>query len=345
MTDVIFAWSKEGIANAFDAADAPWYKFGVQQTQPMFALMDASMLRWDDPSSGTSLVYYGRQRPIISLGYYLMNGLPIYHALGNATWDATDGAYKYTGLAISNDILPEYHCRYQDTSGINNIIAHQMYCKTHSLNLFIDRQWPMRATELIFGRHRHFNDNSIWADGSTSNNFLTTAMNYPSNLTTQPFYTHTTTTAGFVLDGRSSIIINSNNITAGALSCRMSSSMMPQFNYISGDFFQESIWPNEIIERVPPTPAGIEFDIISGINDTNITDLFDATDFTINAKFLSQDTSHWFEFEATTSNFKESFIAIPDYLRDEAKIQRLRFYCSNTGFKITVKDGLENGDI
>jgi len=325
-------WSNEDTTNAFDAIDAPWYEFGISQEGPMYAVRNRNeFVQWDNPSTQTISLDYGRQRPLITLGYLLTNAIPIYLAMGKNSTSA--GVHTCT-LVSPTEILPEYQFRMQESAGIVNTINHQYNCKTHTLKLIVDRLTAMKGLQFTMGTDRWLSDNAYWQDG------VTAGTGYTSLMTNPTLYTGTTS-LGFYLDPLSEITINAVDVADHVVRAECVVSELPTYVYQNDTSFQEEVFPSSIFESNPLVAVGCDIDMIMGIENTLIKDIMNQSALTVSAKFYSDAAKEYYtEWNFSTSSYiNESFMSIPNPSDPTTRIQRIRFMCDHTS-EIKTKDGI-----
>ena len=333
MTDPIsVGWSNEDTTNAFDAIDSPYYSYGIGISGPLFAMRDRNdYIQWDNPSTQTIDIGYGKQRPFITQGFYLVNAIPIYTALGeNST---TAGVHTCTPLA-DDGILPVYQWRMQDSGGISNTIIHQYNCKTHTLRLAVDRVNPMQANQFVIGTDRWVADNSYWMDGTT------TATGYTSMMNDPVLYTGTAA-LGFYLDSLSVVTVNGVDITNHLLRAECNISQHPMFVYTNDATIQEEVFPVDTYETNPKIVMGCDFDFLMGIENTILEDAMNIGSVTVSATFYSAaDQTYYTQWNFNNSAYyNEMFVSIPLPNDPTTRIQRLRIMCDHTS-SIKTKDGI-----
>lgn len=331
----VLGWSEEAFGTCFDAVDAPWYKMGGGQAVPMFPIKSRGKSVWDDPDSETTINYQGRQRPMVAATSYLMSGLPIYQALGAKS--LLEEVWTFSPLAYTAGTLPEFHLRYQEAvTASTTVIIHQLYNKTQSLQLKVDREWPMVATQVCMGRHMHISPNTTLEDGTTdSTSLYTSLMNSP----TEYDAANHAITSGFVLDNRSEVTINSVDITDSLLSARATISIAPRYGYQSESTYRAAIWPNVIIERPPPIPMGLSFDVLGGVDNDTLKTVFSATGYTVSAKFYDA-TTNYIQLYATSADFNEYYYKGTGFQDVEDRVSRVTVMCPYNTSVVKVKDGV-----
>lgn len=333
----VLGWSLEDTTNAFDAVDAPWYYLGVGQQGPLIAIRDRNeAVSWINPSALTTSRGYGRQRPMLVSTYFLMNGLPIYHAMGKKT-DTGTGSHLFEFMAKA-DRLPKYQLRYQERAGIVDTIVQWYNVITHSLALAVDYRNPMMANEIMMGTDRWISDNSTWCNGATSATGYTSAMNNPV------LYTGTDT-KGFYLDPLSEVDVGVSgsevDIGGDIQRFKVNLSVLPYFIYESADTFREEVFPADLYESMPMIPSSIDIDMNLGIENTLLKGSLEGDDIIITAKFYS-DATNYIQIDCVSSQYSEAYISYTDpYTQITNRLQRFRFMCDYTTH-IHITDGVDS---
>jgi len=329
-------FSNENIINSFDTVNAPWYSIGVIELGPMFAVRDRNeSISWENPSSDppTVLIDYGRQRPFISIGYFITNVIPIYLSCGGVSTDG-GGVHTCTMLDTRANTLPIFQFRMQESGGVVDTIIHQYNCKSHTLKLSVDRLNPMQTFQMISGTDRWISDNTYWMDGSTSATGYTSLMNSPS------LYTDTSAIC-FYLDNLSEITINGVDVSKYVIKAETNISQMTRFVYQTDATFQEEVWPSDTYELTPIIPLSCDFDLIMGIENTLLKGSMESGAISISAKFYSdKDKVYYIHWDFSSSAYRnEVYTSIPNPNNPKERIIRLRFMCDYSS-TIKMKDGI-----
>jgi len=328
-----FGWSLEDTVNAFDSVDAPWYYFGVGQQGPLVCVRDRNeVVYWENPNSLTTEMTYGRQRPMVVLSYFLMNGLPIYHAMGSKTFSVDKHIFSFIDRTSH---LPKYQIRYQNSDAISNTIWEMYNCKTHSLTLSISRDNPMMASEIILGTDRWISNSSTWLDNTTQ------AYGY-NGLMYDPILYTGTDTVGFYLDSNSVVNVGESgsevNITQFLHSFQIHFSLLPVFVYSRGNSFREELFPSDIYETHPIVPSSVDIDLVQGVDISLVKDILTDNEINISAKFYS-DATHYIKIDCTSSKYTEGYVSVFDPFKHQTRILRMRFMCDYST-TVEVNDGV-----
>ena len=266
-TPIVMWTSTDPAANVFDLSTKTWNLWGVAQYAEQQPLLNNERdVRWVESAQYPSELYMGKQYPLWSCSYNVMNGLPIYQSMPKES-RSTDVHTLTLGTPTEN-VLPTSTIHYVNNSGsVDNAWA-LFNAKQTSVLFGASLGFPLTAFSTYYGCVPWVYNNDYAADG------VIDVQNYNINAYTNPSIPINASNNGFALNKLTEITYDGNAWDNDVMAVNMSIDRGCNYIHQGASDWQEEVWPSEITEGVRTTGMVMDLFFAQGRDKTVIEDIF-----------------------------------------------------------------------
>ena len=272
-TPAVMWSSNDPVADAFDMDAQTWYQWGVSQyaeSQPLINERDA---RWVEANQYPSALYMGKQFPMWSVYYNVVNGLPVYQSLPYE-FNLTGDVHKHRLGTPTQNVLPSQTIHYVNNpvsgASTNDTAWALFYAKQTSVLFELTIDEPLTAFSTYYGCVPWIYNNANAADGVIAvNDYL--LANY-----TNPVIPAKSSNRGFGLNQLTEITYDGSSWDNDVVAMNVGIDRGCNYIHQGAGSWQEEVWPSRIDEGTKVTGMTMDLFYVQGREKSMVEDVFNS---------------------------------------------------------------------
>ena len=269
-TPIVMWTSTDPVADVFDFSTKTWRLWGVAQfaeDQPL--LNNERDVRWVEQNQYPAYIYQGRQYPIWSISYNVMNGLPLYQSMPYE-YNRTGDVHTLRLGTPTQNILPTSTLHYVNTSGVVDNAWALFNAKQNSVLFEASIGAPLNAISTYYGCVPWIYNNNLAADG------VLDVQNYSPPSYTNPTIPIIPSVGGFALNKLTEITYDGSAWDNDVVAFNASIDRGCTYVHQNASDFQEEVWPDRIVEGVTVSGMAVDLFFMQGKDKTMLEDIYNA---------------------------------------------------------------------